>query len=182
MGAFGQLGGGMPVGYTVNKVVRGMSIGAIQSYDARKKEDWEREFDEYDCQIKVPLQIPEVGATPVWLPFEVNFTAYFIAPWDSPKRESPYDDPIFTWGCRRIGKFRFFVMVNLIEWIGRTTPLSPDDDSIGITGAKMEVGVMHPSPNPAAQDKKYNCELELHLNFQGYGGAISDLDGVEGDS
>jgi hypothetical protein len=172
---------GLPVAYSAQAVVRNMTIGAITSYDARKKEDWERQMDEYDCQVKVPVQVPAVGAVPVWLPFEVGFTVYFIAPLDNPKRETPYDDPIFTWGCRRIGKFRFFVMVNLLEWVGHPAPVSPDDDSKGITGARMEVGIMHPAVHPG-EDKKYNCELELHLNFQGYGGAISDLDGVEGES
>lgn len=170
-----------PMYSAVQGVVRNMTIGAIKSYDARKVEDWERQMDEYDCQIKVPVEIAEVGAQPVWTPFDVNFTVYFIAPVGNLKRESPYEDPVFTWGCKRVGRYRFFVMVNLIEWIGHPRPLDAEDDSRGITGAKMEVGVMHPSNDPG-NDMKYNCELELHLNFQGYGGAISDLDGVEGDS
>lgn len=168
-----------PMYSSVQNVVSGMTIGAIKSYDARKKEDWERQMDEYDCQIKVPLAVEQVGVDPIWLPFEVGFTVYFIAPINNLKRESPYDDPVFTWGCRRIGRYRFFVMVNLIEWVGHPAPISPEDDSKGIIGAKMEVGLMHPGRDTEAT---YNCELELHLNFQGYGGAISDLDGVEGDS
>ena len=165
---------GIPVQKTVQTVVREMSIGAISSHDARKREDWERALDEYDCQLIMPVK-GRIGSDPLWIEIELLFNVYFINSVDNPKRESPHKVPIFTYGCQRIGKTKLFTQCNVIDWIGDT-----DEEGGGITGAIVELGMLNPSADPENQAQQ-EFEIELHCNFQGYGGPLSDLEELEGD-
>lgn len=154
---FSGAGGGVASGAT-QRAVMGMSIGAIKSWQDRRERVWKEALDEYDQQFQAGFVI-ETNNTGAWAELRINFNLAFVH--DPTARDSDYDTPIFTYGFELTGGVPLFMSAWVKEWW--------KDQQSNVIGALLIVGGHNP-----ASGKQVKCTGIIHLNFQGYGGPISD--------
>lgn len=147
----------------VQRAVRGMTLGTVKSFQAARERQWTGAIDEYDQQFQVPFS-GKVGKAPVWTTFDVSFAVTFMYAPD--ERESPYPNPLFTYGIEFI-KGHAFYTCGVLRWAS--------NGALGVGGATIEVGALRP-----AARKPADLQAVLHLNFQGFG-SPNQLPGEETD-
>lgn len=138
------------------RAVTGMSIGAIKSWQEMRERVWTEALDEYDQQYQAPVTI-ECNNVPVWADVRIEFDLVFVL---EPSRESDYENPTFTFGMEYASGEPLFFSVLVKEW---------SKDEQGVNGCVLSVGAFNP-----ASGKMVRFTGIIHLNFQGYGGPVSD--------
>lgn len=152
---------GVPTDATARAVV-GMSIGAIKSWQDMRERIWAEALDEYDQQWQIDVSVQTTNA-PVWIEKDILFNLVFVV---EAERDSPYSTPLFTYGVEYISGTPVFFQVYVKTW---------NKSVQGVMGCKLWIGAVNPGNNP----KIVTCKATLHLNFQGFGGPVSDE--TEGD-
>lgn len=157
---YGASGGGrvgVPTDATARAVV-GMSIGAIKSWQEMRERVWAESLDEYDQQFQMELSV-ETNNGGVWVEKDLDFNLMFVV---EAERDSPYTTPLFTYGMEYKSGSAVFFQVFVKQWF-----IGPQ----GVSGCKLMIGAVNPGMN---NKKIVQCKAIIHLNFQGYGGPVSD--------
>jgi hypothetical protein len=161
-------GGG--AGGALARSIRALTVGSLQSFNERQSTYQRDAIGEIDQQyvLKISGTIEEDA---VWVEdVAVTFEAPFIN--GTEDRNVPFLYPHFTYGTVVPGKLKLVVTCNVVEWIYEYD--TDADGGVGnpeyVRGCTIEVGVFRPDD----QTDLANFTVELHLNFQGWGGTQPD--------
>lgn len=144
----------------IQRSIARMTLGTMSARERRRARDAAEALSELDQQFQLPIAGAATDA-PVWFDVDINFSARFI---DAPEmRESPYDEPLFTYGVKTGA--RVFVDAHLVSY--------ETDDNDSFIGAKIRIGVHAPGSPDLIPFKG-----EVHLNFQGFA-AVDEADTSE---
>lgn len=145
----------------IQRSIRSMTIGSMNARERRRLRDLAEALAELDQQFQLPVAGGASDA-PVWFSVEVSFSAKFVS---APEmRESPYDEPLFTYGS--VTAAPVFINCNVIEW--------KTDENDSYIGAVVNIGVIAPGSPVLVPFKG-----EVHLNFQGFGAVDESDSGTE---
>lgn len=144
----------------IHRSIRAMTIGTLRAHETRKRRDALEALAEMDQQFQLPIA-GNAGTVATWFEVDVDFAATFVL---APEmRESPYEDPLFTYGA--VVAAPVFVTANVTAW--------KTDSSDNYVGATVNIGVAAPGTLTLVQFRGH-----VHCNFQGYG-AVDEADNSE---
>jgi hypothetical protein len=107
--------------------IRALTVGALIASDRRKALDRQEALQELNQQFQLPIS-GGASAFPVWQEIEVEFSLALL---DAPDmRETPYSDPIVTYGV--VCGDNIAVTVNVAAWIR--------NDEKDVAGARQGFG------------------------------------------
>lgn len=145
--------------HALSRSLQAMTFGVVRAYDRVKRDELVNGLGQIDHQFQVPIS-GHAGGSVAWSPLEVAFAAPMVEARD--ERQSPYADPLFTFGVVVKKGPPALVTCAVRRWV---------EDSGYYSGAVLDVGVVR----PGATDVTF-FSGEVHLNFSGWGAPTSDYD------
>lgn len=147
----------------LRRSLQSMTLGAIRASKEAEAQAAIDQLAEIDLQFQLPIQGTAYAAAR-WGSVQLAFDTPFYDAVD--QRDSPYIEPIFTYGVI-LNRGHVFITCAIEAWEG--------DQINGIKGATVAVGAC----NPGGRSQKFSGHI--HLNFQGYGARAMDPDMESGN-
>lgn len=151
---------------SVQRAVRGLTLGMVKAHEAAKVRAWEGGIDEYDQQFQLPFS-GHADKRPVYVTLPVSFDVSMLYAPD--QNASPYPNPLFTYGFE-ITAGQPFLTAYVTGWGGGAT-------GVGVGGATVTIAAFIPDAR-----RLQPFAGIAHLNFEGYGAPLNDDDQDEDEA